>query len=149
VFVSLGIVDIARLAHVVLEVLPGDGRRQILDDQSVVGSGRDPAVSWCWSTISATSAATAPVAALARPPRVLDHKSVTVKATAVQLVNSVLSIPGIVELDESVSLLDDDISNATKAFKELLQIPFFTSWVSEAPHEDSSTHGQGRKSKCL
>jgi len=149
VFVSLGIVDVARLAHVVLEVLPGDGRRQILDDQSVVGSGRDPAVSWRWSTVSAASAAAAPVAALARPPGVLDHKPVAVKATAVQLVNSVLSIPRIVELDESISLLDDDISDATKAFEELLQVPFFTSRVSEAPHEDSSTHGQERKTKCL
>jgi len=135
--VSVGVSDVARRSEVILQVLPRSPGRDVFDNNPVVclGSRRvssPPSVASSAiesTTSTVTSAVASTVASTVTVPSVtwvagqLDTDAATLHVLAIQVGDCVLGIPVIVELDETVSVLDDDFPDSSVAFEEPFDVP--------------------------
>jgi len=147
--VGVSIGHLSSLAHVVLQVLPADPGGEILNDQSVLrAGGRSILVGPVGSaaitvavTASVTTASTTTSAAIASggSSSVLDDDALTAHFLAVQLVDSIISIPVVVKLNESITVLQQDLPDSAVAFEESFNVSFAT-LVWQATNVNSGTH---------
>jgi len=113
--VGVSVIDFSSLPHVVFQILPGNARGKILDNQTIVGPRRCSSSlrrSAAESTITVAISTAIAAASASRAPSVFDHDPVTVEAAAVELINGVLSVARIVKLNEAVALFDHNVANS-------------------------------------
>jgi len=116
--VNIRVGDLAGRAEVILQVLPRSFRGYILDDDAVLGPGARRVSSAAPVSESATARATSAARVLGK----LNADTTSFKVLSVEIVNGVIGIPVIVELDESVAVLDHDVLNSAVALKKLLDV---------------------------
>jgi len=143
--VGVSVIDFSSLPHVVFQILPGNARGKILDDQTIVGPRRCSSSlrrSAAKSTVAvAISAAIAAAAASAsRAPGVFDHDPVTVEAAAVELINGVFGVARIVKLNEAVALFDHNVANSAVTFEEPLQVSLPQMGIPQTANKNSGAH---------
>jgi len=118
----------------VLQILPGDLRRQVLDDEAVLGAKRRRATAArrrsptkarvaIVAAIVAAAAATV-AAAAARTLGEFDSDALAVETFPVEVFDGVFGVAEVVELDEAETSLQDDVADTPVAFEETLQIRF-------------------------
>jgi hypothetical protein len=132
--VNVGVRDLAGRPEVVLQVLPRRLRRDVLDDNPVVGP-RARRISTTASVAVAESATSSSSSA----PWILgklDTNAASFEVLSVKIVNGVIGIPVVFELDKAVAVFDDDVSDAAVALKELLHVTF-PHVVRDVAHVDS------------
>lgn len=121
---------LAGLSHEILQVLPADTRRQVLHNQTVFGAHwrRVPAATALRASAIAiretSSAATGPPATAASQAdaSVLDSHPLITQLFAIEFINRILSIPGVVKFNKAKAFLQVDISDASVSFEEPLHI---------------------------
>ena len=132
--VGVGVGHLAGLPHVVLQVLPADSRRQILDDHSVLGPSRRPVlIPGSAAASAAAPASTTPasglwesVAPVIPLPRltsgVLDADALSAQLAVVQLVDGVVGVLVVFELDEPVAIFQHQLANSAVTLEESLHV---------------------------
>jgi len=137
----------------VLQILPGDLRRQVLDDEAVLGAKRRRATAArrrsptkarvaIVAAIVAAAAATAIVPATAAAARTLgefDSDALPVETFPVEVFDGVFGVAEIVELDKAETSLEDDVADFPIAFEESLQI-LFSRTRGKSADEKASPH---------
>jgi len=120
----------------VLQILPGDLRRQVLDDEAVLGAKRRRAtaarrrsptkarVAIVTAIVAAAAATVAAAAAAARTLGEFDSDALAVETFPVEVFDGVFGVAEVVELDEAETSLQDDVADAPVAIEETLQIRF-------------------------
>lgn len=129
---------LAGLPHAVLQVLPADAAREVLDDEPVLGARG-------WSVLlprvvpllrSVVSSAAPPEVAAARGAAgALDAHPLAEQLLAVQLVAGVVRVPVVVELDEGEAVFHGDLLDAPVLAEEPLEVALADA-VGEAADED-------------
>jgi len=112
---GVGVRDLSTLSHEVLEVLPRGAGGQVLHNQPVSGL---PA----WRVAPPTGRGSAPVGQ-AGVLGVLQPDPGTQLASTVQIPDSIVGVPAVVEVDKSVVALQDDVGDPAVALEELLDVP--------------------------
>ena len=114
---------IARLAHMILQVLPGAGGRQARDYAAVVGAtGGRPGSAAAPATASGRARAPGPARALLQ----LDAQLVAFEVVAVAAVYGVLGVQRLLELDEgegrSLAILQVNVLDLAVLVEEVLEV---------------------------
>jgi len=108
--VSICVGDVPSFSHQVFEVLPADPGAEVLHGDPVVGPGGRPVLVQPRSPgVSPGPGGSVPAPVPPRPPRVLHRHSLAHQLLPVQLIDSVISVPVVLELDEPESLFDQDV----------------------------------------
>merc|ERR1719215_2367864 len=121
--VGVGVHDLARLAHVVLQILPRGPGAQIFHDQLIASSlaGRVALPPHGRPAAAAASASSPGV------PGVLHLDPTAEEPGAVQILDRVLGISHVIKLTETIGSLliplDDHVPNPSISLKQLLDIP--------------------------
>jgi len=112
---GVGVRDLSALSHEVLEVLPRSAGRQILHNQPVSGfpAGR----------VAPPAGRGSPAVGEARVLGVLQPDPGTQLASSVQIPDSIVGVPAVVEVDKSVVTLEDNVGDPAVALEELLDVP--------------------------
>ncbi|GMS81467.1 hypothetical protein PENTCL1PPCAC_3642, partial [Pristionchus entomophagus] len=132
--VRVGVRDLAGVSHHVLEVLPGDARRQILDEQTVARlRGRAvPAAHGSSASISAAATAIEVVPVARAATRQLEDDAVARQILTVQVVDRVIGVARRVELLEAEAALEDDLADSSVAAEEVLDVALGSSFGQPA-----------------
>jgi len=121
--VSVGVVDLAGLAHEVLEVLPRGGRGEVLHHHAVASPGaRGPPAAETPVPVSKV----APAATTSAAPRELNADSSSIEVFAVQVLYNILSITPVIKLGKPKSFLNRNVPYSSIALEEFLNVPAAT-----------------------
>lgn len=140
---GVSVIDFSSLPHVVFQILPGNARGKILDNQTIVGPRRCSSSlrrSAAESTITVAISTAITAASASRAPSVFDHDPVTVEAAAVELINGVFSVARIVKLNEAVALFDHNVTNSAVTFEEPLQVSLPQMGIPQTANKNSGAH---------
>lgn len=120
ILVCVSVANFPGSTHQVLQVLPGDPGGEVLHDHPVLGPLRGPVLVHPRGTASPLSIP-APV-----PPGAtgkLNGDPFSQEAATVHVVNSVISIPVVIVLNESVASLHENVPEPAEGPEFLLQVP--------------------------
>jgi len=123
---SISIGNISSLPHQVLQILPANPGAEVLHHDPVVCPGGGTILVQPWSSgISSSVSSSVPVTGpiTSSSSSMLHRHPFSQNLLSIEFIDSIISIPMIIKLHKSKSLLDQDVRLPAIAFEELFKIP--------------------------